>query len=413
LINPTSRSLHSHRPLLRSVITLVLIAIALLAVILLLNIGGWKTRVRARLFRTGNWPVVVSPPANFQPQVPPGFKVSVFAKGFTQPRWLAVAPNGDVFVADSAIGEVVVLHDPQSRGSVQSREIFAGRLNLPFGIAFHDDYVYVANTNEVVRFRYDPKTSQRLGDAEHILDLPGMGYNQHWTRSLAFSPHGEKLFISVGSKDNISIESDPRRAAILIADPDGKNVRVFASGLRNAVGIAFNPESSNLWAAVNERDDLGDDVPSDFFTHVVDGGFYGFPYSYIGSHIDDRVAPRPDLVAKAMSPDLLLGAHVAPLQFVFYEGQQFPSFYRHGAFIAEHGSWNRRIRSGYQVVFIPFRNGLPDGDPTPFFSGFVPDPAGKNVYGRLVGVAAAADGSVLISDDGGRLIWRVSYEPKP
>ena len=413
MINPTSHSLRSHQSLRRSFATLVPIAIALLAVILLLNIGGWKTRVRARLFRTGNWPVVVSLPANFQPQVPPGFKASVFAKGFTQPRWLAVAPNGDAFVADSAIGEVVVLHDPQSRGSVQAREIFADHLNLPFGIAFHDDYVYVANTNEVVRFRYDSKTSQRLGDAEHVLDLPGMGYNQHWTRSLAFSPHGEKLFISVGSKDNISIESDPRRAAILIADPDGKNVRVFASGLRNAVGIGFNPESGDLWAAVNERDDLGDDVPFDFFTHVVDGGFYGFPYSYIGSHIDDRVAPRPDLVAKAMSPDLLLGAHVAPLQFVFYEGQQFPSFYRHGAFIAEHGSWNRRIRSGYQVVFIPFRNGLPDGDPTPFFSGFVPDPAGKNVYGRLVGVAAAADGSVLISDDGGRLIWRVSYEPKP
>jgi glucose/arabinose dehydrogenase len=413
LINPTSRSLHSHRPLLRSVITLVLIAIALLAVILLLNIGGWKTRVRARLFRTGNWPVVVSPPANFQPQVPPGFKVSVFAKGFTQPRWLAVAPNGDVFVADSAIGEVVVLHDPQSRGSVQSREIFAGRLNLPFGIAFHDDYVYVANTNEVVRFRYDPKTSQRLGDAEHILDLPGMGYNQHWTRSLAFSPDGEKLFISVGSKDNISIESDPRRAAILVADPDGKNMRVFSSGLRNAVGIGVNPESGNLWAAVNERDDLGDDVPSDYFTHVVDGGFYGFPYSYIGNHVDDRVAPRPDLVAKAIIPDVLLGAHVAPLQFAFYEGRQFPSSYWHGAFIAEHGSWNRRIRSGYQVVFIPFRNGFPAGDPTPFFSGFVADRAAKNVYGRLVGVAAAPDGSVLISDDGGNLIWRVSYEPKP
>jgi glucose/arabinose dehydrogenase len=391
----------------------VLIAIAVLTVIFLLNVGGWKTRIRARLFPTGNWPVVVSPPANFQPQVPPGFKVSVFARGFTQPRWLAVAPNRDVFVADSAIGEVVVLHDPQSRGSVQSREIFAGRLNLPFGIAFHDDYVYVANTNEVVRFRYDPKTSQRLGDAEHVLDLPGMGYNQHWTRSLAFSPDGEKLFISVGSKDNISIESDSRRAAILIADPDGKNLRVFSSGLRNAVGIAFNPESANLWAAVNERDDLGDDVPSDFFTHVVDSGFYGFPYSYIGNHVDDRVASRPDLVAKAIIPDVLLGAHVAPLQFVFYEGQQFPSFYRHGALIAEHGSWNRRIRSGYQVVFIPFRNGLPAGDPTPFFSGFVPDPATKNVYGRLVGVAAARDGSVLISDDGGNLIWRVSYQPEP
>jgi glucose/arabinose dehydrogenase len=412
LINPTSHSLRSHLSL-RSFATLVLIAIAMLALILLLNVGGWKTRIRARLFRTGNWPMVVSPPANFQPQVPPGFKVSVFAKSFTQPRWLTVAPNGDVFVADSAIGEVVVLHDPQSRSSVQSREIFADRLNLPFGIAFHDDYVYVANTNEVVRFRYDHKTSHRLSDAEHILDLPGMGYNQHWTRSLAFSPDGQKLFISVGSKDNISIESDPRRAAILIADPDGKNMRVFSSGLRNAVGIGFNPESGNLWAAVNERDDLGDDVPSDYFTHVVDGGFYGFPYSYIGNHVDDRVAPRPDLVAKAIIPDVLLGAHVAPLQFAFYEEQQFPPSYWHGAFIAEHGSWNRRIRSGYQVVFIPFHNGLPAGNPTPFFSGFVPDPAGRNVYGRLVGLAVAADGSLLISDDGGKLIWRVSYEPKP
>jgi len=413
LINPTSRHLRSHQSLLRGSIALGPIAIAALAVILLLNAGGWNARIRARLLRTENWPVVVSPPANFQPHVPPGFKVSVFARGFTQPRWLAVASNGDVFVADSAIGEVVVLHDPQSQGSVQSREIFADRLNLPFGIAFHDDYVYVANTNEVVRFRYDPKTSKRLGDAEHILDLPGMGYNQHWTRSLAFSPDGQKLFISVGSKYNISIESDPRRAAILIADPDGKNVRVFSSGLRNAVGIGLNPESGDLWAAVNERDDLGDDVPSDYFTHVIDGGFYGFPYSYLGSHIDNRVAARVDLVAKAIIPDVLLGAHVAPLQFAFYEGRQFPSSYWHGAFIAEHGSWNRRIRSGYQVVFIPFRNGLPAGDPTPFFSGFVPDLAGRNVYGRLVGVAVAADGSVLISDDGGNSIWRVSYEPKP
>jgi glucose/arabinose dehydrogenase len=189
-------------------------------------------------------------------------------------------------------------------------------------------------------------------------------------------------------------------------------MRVFSSGLRNAVGIGFNPES-DLWAAVNERDDLGDDVPSDFFTRVPDGGFYGFPYSYIGSHVDDRVAPRPDLVAKAIIPDLLLGAHVAPLQFAFYEGQQFPASYSHGVFIAEHGSWKRRIRSGCQVVFIPFRNGLPVGDPTPFFSGFVPDPAGKNVYGRLVGVAVVPDGSVLISDDGGKLIWRVSYQPEP
>jgi glucose/arabinose dehydrogenase len=395
----------------RGFIALGLIAFAVLGAVLLPNIGGWRTRVLARLLRTDNWPRVIAPPPNFQPRVPPGFKVSVFARGFTEPRWLAVAPDGDVFVADSAVGQIVVLHDPQNRGSVQSREIFADHLNLPFGIAFHEDYVYVANTNKVLRFRYDPKTSKRLGDAEHILDLPGMGYNQHWTRSLAFSPDGQKLFVSVGSKDNISIESDPRRAAILVADPDGKNMRVFAGGMRNAVGIGFNQESGSLWAAVNERDDLGDDVPSDFFTHVVDGGFYGFPYSYIGSHVDDRVSPRPDLVAKAIVPNVLLEAHVAPLQFVFYEGQQFPSYYRHGAFIAEHGSWNRRIRSGYQVVFIPFRNGLPAGEPTPFFSGFVPDPAAREVYGRMVGIAVEPDGSALISDDAGKLIWRVSYKP--
>jgi glucose/arabinose dehydrogenase len=412
LIKPADHALRSQQ-VLRWFIALGLIIAVVLAVAFLLNINGWRARIRARLLRTENWPVIVSPPPDFQPQVPQGFKVSVFAKGFSQPRWLAVAPNGDVFVADSAIGEVVVLHDPQSLGSAQSREIFASHLNLPFGIAFHDDYVYVANTNEVVRFRYDLRTSKRLGDAEHILDLPGLGYNQHWTRSLDFSPDGQKLFVSVGSAANISIESDARRAAILVADPDGKNMRIFASGLRNAVGIGFNPESGNLWATVNERDDLGEDVPPDYFTHVVAGGFYGFPYSYIGSHVDDRVSPRPDMVSKALVPDVLLGAHVAPLQFAFYEGQQFPATYRHGAFIAEHGSWNRRTRSGYQVVFIPFRDGIPAGEPIPFFSGFVPDPSRKDVYARIVGVAEGQDGSLLISDDGGELIWRVSYKPDP
>jgi glucose/arabinose dehydrogenase len=403
---------HSHQILRRSLGALGLTLAAGLTVILLLNLAGWRARVLARLLRTDNWPVVVSPPTDFQPQVPPGFKVSVFARGFAEPRWLAVAPNGDVFVADSASGAVVVLHDPQSHGSALSRETFADHLNLPFGIAFHDDYVYVADTNEVLRFRYDPKTSKRLGDAEHILDLPGMGYNQHWTRSLAFSSDGKRLFISVGSSTNVSIESDPRRAAILVVDPDGKNLRIYASGLRNAVGITLNPESDDLWAAVNERDDLGDDVPSDYFTRVVEGGFYGWPYSYIGGHVDNRVKGRPDLVSKALVPDVLLGAHVAPLQVAFYQGQQFPSTYWHGAFVAEHGSWNRRMRSGYQVLFIPFRNGLPAGEPTPFFSGFVPDPLGRNVYGRMVGVAVERDGSVLISDDGGKLIWRVSYEPQ-
>jgi glucose/arabinose dehydrogenase len=339
--------------------------------------------------------------------------MSVFAGDFQQPRWLAVAPDGDVFVADSAAGQVIVLHDPQRLGRAASRAAFAGHLKLPFGIAFHGAYVYVAETNKVVRFRYDPATSQRLGDAEHIADLPGLGYNQHWTRSLAFSSDGSKLFISVGSQTNVSIESDPRRAAILVTDPDGKNVRVYASGLRNAVGIATNPQTGVLWAAVNERDDIGDDVPQDYFTRVREGGFYGWPYSYIGSTVDNRVSPRPDLVAKAIVPDVLLGAHVAPLQFAFYEATQFPASYRHGAFVARHGSWNRRIRNGYDVVFIPFHGGAPDGRPLVVLSGFVPDPAGREVCGRPVGVAVAPDGALLISDDAGRKIWRVSFETGP
>jgi glucose/arabinose dehydrogenase len=387
-----------------------MLAVLALAAPFLFNQGGWRSRVVARALRTDNSPRVVSPPAGFHPKVPEGFEVSVFASDFVEPRWLAVAPNGDVFVADSAVGKVVVLHDHAQKGVADSRDVFADNLELPFGIAFHDSFVYVANTNEVLRFPYDPKTSKRSGKAEHVLDLPGHGYNQHWTRSLAFSPDGKKVFVSVGSSGNVSIESDPRRAANLVCDHDRQNMRVNAIVLRNAVGVGINPQSGNLWAAVNERDNLGDDVPSDYFTHVADGGFYGFPYSYLGSHIDDRVAPRPDLVAKALVPDVSLGAHVASLQFVFYSGTQFPASYRNGAFIAEHGSWNRRVRSGYQVVFIPFHDGTPAGDPVPFFSGFVPDPNGRDVYGRLTGVAIAPDGSLLISDDGGSLIWRVSYK---
>jgi glucose/arabinose dehydrogenase len=395
----------------RSILALLTLGTVALTLFSVLNVGGWRALIIARVLRTNNEPVVVPLPTSFQPQLPFGFKVSVLARRFEGPRWLAVAANGDVFVADSAAGQVVVLHPPFSPDGSASREIFADHLNLPFGIAFHEDFVYVAETNRVVRFHYDPKTSKRLGSGERILDLPGLGYHQHWTRSLAFSPDGKRLFVSVGSQSNVAIESDPRRAAILVADFDGKHSRVYANGLRNAVGIAVNEQSGDLWATVNERDDLADDVPPDFFTHVVDGGFYGWPYAYVGRNVDNRVSPRPDLVAKTLTPDVLLGAHVAPLQFAFYEKKQFPPAYWHGAFIAEHGSWNRRIRSGYQVVFLPFRNGLPQGQPRSFLSGFVSNPAGKEVYGRMVGVAIAADGSLLISDDGQKLIWRVTYDP--
>ncbi|MGH9393951.1 MAG: PQQ-dependent sugar dehydrogenase, partial [Terriglobales bacterium] len=255
-----------------------------------------------------------------------------------------------------------------------------------------------------------------LGEREHVLALPAGG--EPFTRTLAFSPDGKHLRVSAGSNSNYGedpdgafpMPGDPRRAAVTIADADGQHARLFASGLRNAVGLGFNPDSGALWAAVNERDLLGDNLPPDYFTSVRDGGFYGWPYSYIGQHVDDRVKPqRPDLVAQAIVPDVLLRAHIAPLQFQFYEASQFPAAYRHGAFLAEHGSWNRSTRQGYDVMFIPFRNGKPSGAPQPFLQGFIPDASERGVYGRPVGVAVAADGSLLVSDDGGHKIWRIHY----
>jgi len=355
----------------------------------------------------GNAPDKAKLPEGFLPTVPVGFHINVFAKDFKVPRLLTVALNGDIFVADSGAGQVIILRDPQHTGGAQQREIFADHLNRPFGIAFHDDYVYVGNTNEVVRFRYDKQTSKRTGQAEHIMDLPSGG---HFTRTLAFSQDGTKLYVSVGSSSNIDIEKDQRRGAVLVSDPDGKNARVFASGLRNAVGLAIEPTTGAVWVSVNERDELGDDLPPDFFTSIKDGGFYGWPYSYIGDNVDPRVKPqRPDLVAKAIIPDVLLGPHVAPLQFAFYTGKQFPESYRGGAFVAEHGSWNRATRNGYQVAFVGFKDGKAVADPVPFLTGLVTDPTGKNVNGRPVGVAFAPDGSLLVSDDGGGLIYRVSY----
>ena len=356
----------------------------------------------------GNGSSGVKPPSGFLPTVPTGFRVNVFAQEFKRVRFLITAPNGDLFVADTGAGEVIVLRDPQHTGGAQQREVFAGSLKHPFGIAFRDDYVYVGNTGEVVRFRYDKQTSRRLGEAEHILDLPP--YGGHSTRTLAFSKDGQHLYVSVGSSGNIDIEKDQRRAAILVCDPDGKNARIFASGLRNSVGLAVEPVTGAVWAAVNERDELGDNLPPDYLTSVQDGGFYGWPYSYIGDNVDPRVKPqRPDLVAKAIIPDVLLGAHVAPLQFAFYTGTQFPAEYRGGVFLAEHGSWNRASRAGYQVAFVGFKDGKAVADPVSFLTGFVTDPGGANVNGRPVGVAVASDGALLVSDDGANVIYRISY----
>src|SRR5216683_7449935 len=354
----------------------------------------------------GNTPEIEKPPAGFLPTVPPGFRVNVFATNFKYPRWLTIAPNGDIFLADSGAGEIVLMRDPKNSGGAEEREIFADGQREPFGIVFHENYVYVGNTNEVVRFRFDPKTSKRLGGKEHLLDLPTGG---HSTRALAFSADGKYLFISVGSNSNIDTGEDTRRAAVTICDPDGKNARLYATGLRNPVGLALEPVTGEVWTTVNERDRLGDDLPPDYFTSLKGGGFYGWPYSYIGDNVDPRVKPqKPDLVARAIIPDVLLGAHVAPLQFAFYTGKQFPESYRGGAFIAEHGSWNRAARSGYEVTFVAFKDGKPSADPVPFMTGLVPNPSESDVYGRPVGVTVAPDGSLLVSDDGAAVIYRIS-----
>ena len=357
---------------------------------------------------SANSPSKVAPPQGFLPTVPAGFKINVFATGFKRPRWLIVAPNKDIFLADTGAGEIVILRDPQNTGGAQTRETFVTGLTRPFGIAFHDDYVYVGTMKELVRFKYDPKTSKRLGEAENLLSLPGGG---HDTRSVIFSKDGKHVFVGVGSESNVSPGEEPIRAAVTICDPDGKNARQYATGLRNPVGLALDPTTGQVWTSVNERDELGDDLPPDYLTSLKDGGFYGWPYSYIGDNVDARVKPqRPDLVSKALVPDVLLGAHVAPLQFAFYTGDQFPESYRGGAFVAEHGSWNRSKRSGYQVAFVAFKDGQPSGDPVPFMTGLVPDPSSGTVYGRPVGVAVAPDGSVLVTDDGAQVIYRISVE---
>ena len=354
----------------------------------------------------GNPPEDATPPKGFLPTVPLGFQINIFATDFKEPRWLTVAPNGDIFLADTHAGIIYILRDPQHTGGAQQRDVFAQGLDEPFGIVFHEDYVYVGDTNEVLRFHYDPKTSKKLSEGEHLMDLPRRG---HSTRALVFSADGKHLFVSVGSQSNVDIESDTRRAAITICDPDGKNARLYATGLRNPVGIALEPTTGQLYTSVNERDGLGDDLPPDYFTSVKDGGFYGWPYSYIGDNVDPRVNPqKPELVARAIIPDVLLGSHRAPLQFAFYTGKQFPESYRGGAFIAEHGSWNRSTRAGYQVVFVPFKNGKPSGDPQPFLTGLVPDPTKGNVNGRPVGVTVAPDGSLLVSDDGAGVVYRVT-----
>jgi len=378
---------------------------------------------------------VVAMPDGHTLTVPDGFSVNVFARDLQLPRFMALAPNGDVLLSEPfrGAGRITVLRDADQDGVAEIRETFATGLNRPFGLALWKSYLYVGNNDSVVRVAYAPGQVTASGPPEKVIDLPPSdaaldrdtaerlhidlsqtrGYN-HWTRNVVFNPAGTKMYVTVGSSTNATPEEDPRRAAIGEYNPDGSGHRIFASGLRNPVGLAWFPGTSTLWTAVNERDHLGDDLVPDFITSVRDGAFYGWPYAYIGRHVDPTVkTPRPDLVATAIAPDVLLPSHAAALGLLFYTGSQFPAAYRSSAFVALHGSINRSKLSGYSVVRIPFRNGKPSGPPEDFLTGFVArDDEEKQAWGRPVGLLQLPDGSLLVSDDGGNRIWRVSYKPR-
>ena len=369
-----------------------------------------------------NGPSLVARPRDAWPKVPPGFQVGLYADHLMNPRLLRTAPNGDVFVVESRPGQVRLLRGLGPDGRARDSAVFAKGLNRPFGIAFYPPgaeprWLYVANTDSVVRFPYRAGDRTARGPAEKVVaELPGGGLLRgggHWTRDIAFSRDGKKMWISVGSHSNNddtdgnSVERE--RADILEFDPSGGGRRVYAFGIRNAVGIAVHPGSGELWASVNERDELGDNLVPDYITHVQDGGFYGWPWFYMGGQWDPRHRGKhPELRAKVITPDVLVQPHDASLQMTFYEGANFPESYRGDIFAAEHGSWNRAVRSGYEVIRVPMHGKTrATGEYEDFVTGFVT--AEGQVWGRPVGVAVAADGALLVSDDGTNCVWRVSH----
>jgi glucose/arabinose dehydrogenase len=369
---------------------------------------------------TPNFGKMVPRPENLMPQALPGFKVELYVgEGLSVPRQIRMAPNGDLFVAESGTsntpGEIKVFRGNKD-GKPEQVSTFADSLKQPFGIAFYPvgnnpQWVYVGNTNSVVRFAYKSGDLKAGGPAETIVaELPTGGF--HWTRDVVFSKDGKQMFVAVGSADNIDERGqNEHRANILEYTPDGKFVKVYGAGIRNPVGLGINPETGELWCSVNERDDLGDNLVPDYVTSVRDGGFYGWPWYYIGSNPDARVkSSRPELKDKVLVPDVLLQAHNASLGLTFYNGNQFPSEYRGDLFAAEHGSWNRSTRAGHEVIRVPLQKGHASGVYEDFLTGFV-TPEGQP-WGRPVGVVTGKDGALYVTDDGSKSIWRVSYAGK-
>ena len=355
-------------------------------------------------------------PEGKMPKAPVGFTVTKFADKLDSPRWTYIAPNGDIFVAESSTKKsadrITLLRDVNKDGKPELREIFIEKLNKPFGMLVLNNFFYVANTDGIYRYPYKTGETKLTGKGKKILELPAGGYNNHWTRNLLANADGSKIYVSVGSGSNVGdngMDKEKRRANILQINPDGTGEKIYASGLRNPVGMDWEPGTKVLWTAVNERDELGDELVPDYITSVKEGGFYGWPYSYFGQNVDPRrKGENPELVAKAIVPDVAVGAHTASLGFAFYDRNQFPAKYHNGAFVGQHGSWNRSRLSGYKVIFIPFKDGKPTGKQEDFLTGFI-DTEDK-VFGRPVGVTVMEDGSMLVNDDSGNTIWRVTAD---
>ena len=386
-----------------------------------------------------NFSKVIGWPKGKTPVAPAGFKVELFADSLISPRWIYVCPNGDILVAeantelsglkkigakllgitkaqrfDQSANRITLFRDTDKDGTADFRKVFLSGLNQPLGMLIIRNTFYVANTDGLWKYPYqNGQTEIKLAGVK-ILSLPAGGYNNHWTRNIITNSDSSKIYISVGSGSNVGengMEHEVRRANILEVNLDGSGEIIYASGLRNPVGMGFAPGTSTLWAAVNERDELGDDLVPDYLTSVVKSGFYGWPYSYFGQNIDARIEnTKPELVKKAIIPDVALGAHTASLGLAFYDQKIFPKKYHNGAFIGQHGSWNRSEISGYKVVFVPFSGGKPSGKPEDFLTGFVSDKQNEEVYGRPVGVTVLGDGSILVADDASHIIWRISVK---
>jgi glucose/arabinose dehydrogenase len=386
-------------------------------------------------------PDVVGWPAGAAPKAPAGFTVSRFAEGLDHPRWLLALPNGDVLVAEAAAppsqgdatnpgirgwiqkmlmervksavpspDRIILLRDADGDGVAETRTVFAQGLKSPFGMTLVGDTLYVANTDGVVSFPYRSGQTAVEGTGTKVFDLPGPPINHHWTKNVVASPDGRRLYATVGSNSNAGdngMAAEQGRASVWVYDIASGQARIYASGLRNPNGLDFEPTTGAMWTAVNERDEIGPDVPPDYLTSLTDGGFYGWPYSYWGQHVDTRVSPpRPDLVSQAITPDYGLGPHTASLGLTFYRADAFPAPYRGGAFVGQHGSWNRQPLNGYRVVFIPFANGRPQMPAQEFLTGFLN--AKNEIQGRPVGVAVDSRGALLVADDVGGVVWRVA-----